>query len=105
MPGQSQEEILIDTPTVRVRILTLEKGSAIPWHHHTRVTDHTFCLEGEIEIHLREPEEILTLTPGEHHQIQPHRIHTIVNPTETPARYLLIQGVGEYDFVGAPENS
>ncbi len=104
MPGQSQTEILIDTSTVRVRILTLDKGNAIPWHHHTQVIDHTVCLEGEIEIHLQGPEETLTLTPGQRHQIQPKRIHTIVNPGEITARYLLIQGVGEYDFVAASEN-
>jgi quercetin dioxygenase-like cupin family protein len=105
MPGQSQTEILINTPTVRVRILTLEKGDTIPWHHHTRVTDHTVCLEGEIEIHLQGSEETLTLTPGERHQMLPGRIHTIVNPGEKTARYLLIQGVGEYDFVAASENA
>jgi quercetin dioxygenase-like cupin family protein len=105
MPGQSQTEILIDTPTVRVRILTLEKGDAIPWHHHTQVIDHTVCLEGAIEVHLQEPEETFTLNPGQHHQIPPKRTHTIVNPGETPARYLLIQGVGEYDFVAATENA
>lgn len=99
MPGQSHTQILIDTPTVRVRILTLEKGDVIPWHHHTQVIDHTVCLEGAIEIHLQGPEETLTLTPGNHHQIQPKRIHTIINPSEAPARYILIQGVGEYDFI------
>lgn len=105
MPGQSQEEIIIDTSNVRVRILTLDKNSAIPWHHHTQVTDHTVCLEGEIEVHLKEPDETLTLTPGQHHQIPPKRIHTIVNPGENPARYLLIQGIGEYDFIAAPGNA
>jgi len=90
---------------VRVRILTLEKDDAIPWHHHTQVIDHTVCLEGEIEIHLQGPEETLTLSPGMRHEVQPHRIHTIINPSEAPARYILIQGVGEYDFVAAPENT
>jgi quercetin dioxygenase-like cupin family protein len=99
MPGQSHEEILLSTPDVRVRILTLEKGDTIPWHIHTQVTDHTFCLEGEIEVHLRDPEESLTLAPGQHHEVLPNRPHTILNRQETPARYLLIQGVGAYDFV------
>jgi quercetin dioxygenase-like cupin family protein len=99
MPGQSGEEAIINTPDVRVRILTLEEGDAIPWHHHTMVTDHTFCLEGEIEVRFQEPKEKVTLTPGKRCEIQPNRIHTIVNPYETPAKYLLIQGVGDYDFV------
>jgi quercetin dioxygenase-like cupin family protein len=99
MPGQSHEETLLQTPDVRVRIMTLEKGDTIPWHTHTQVADHTVCLEGEIEVHLRDPEESLTLTPGKHHEVTPMRPHTLLNRGETPARYLLIQGVGAYDFV------
>jgi quercetin dioxygenase-like cupin family protein len=99
MPGQSKEEILLNTPDVRVRILTMEKGDTIPWHIHTLVTDHTFCLEGEIEVRLREPDEVLILAPGQHHKVVPKRPHTIVNLHEIPARYLLIQGVGSYDFI------
>ena len=101
MPGQSQEDTLLTTPDVQVRILTLESGDSIPWHHHTLVTDHTICLEGEIEVRLQEPEECFTLKPGQRHETPPNRIHTIVNQRDTPAKYLLIQGVGEYDFIRA----
>jgi len=99
MPGQSHEETLLQTPDVRVRIMTLEKGDVVPWHTHTQVTDHTVCLEGEIEVHLRDPEESLTLTPGQVHEVSPQRPHTLINQCDTPARYLLIQGVGAYDFI------
>jgi quercetin dioxygenase-like cupin family protein len=99
MPGQSHEETLLHTPDVRIRIMTLEKGNTIPWHIHTQVTDHTVCLEGEIEVHLRDPEDSLTLTPGQYHEIPAKRPHTLLNRGEASARYLLIQGVGAYDFV------
>ncbi len=104
MPGQSKEETIISTPEVRVRILTLEKDNVIKWHYHTNVTDNTFCLEGNIEVRFQEPEESLTLSPGDHCEVKPHRIHTVINLNETPSKYLLVQGVGKYDFVEVGKN-
>ncbi len=99
MPGQSKQEEIIMTPDVRVRIMTLEPEDEIKWHHHTNVTDNAFCLEGAIDIRLREPDETVTLTPGERHEVKPGRAHAVVNIGSYTSRYLLVQGVGAYDFV------
>jgi len=32
-----EEEVLIKTDRVRVRIMELEEGEALPWHHHSEV--------------------------------------------------------------------
>ena len=44
------EEILIKTDNVNVRILELEEGEELPWHHHSEVTDYIFALEGEVDV-------------------------------------------------------
>ncbi len=92
------EEILINTDNVSVRIVELEAGGALPWHHHSEVTDYVFALDGEIEIQLRSPEETVTLTPGKKWEVTTGRIHRVVNMCKRKTKYLLIQGVGKYDF-------
>ncbi len=92
------EEVLIKTDSVSVRILELEAGEALPWHHHSEVTDYIFALDGEIEIQLRSPEEKAALTPGKRYKVSTGRVHRAVNMCMRKTNYLLIQGVGKYDF-------
>ena len=81
-----------------MRILELEAGEALPWHHHSEVTDYVFALDGEIEIQLRSPDEKVALTPGERCEVSTGRGHRVVNLCQRKTKYLLIQGVGKYDF-------
>ena len=37
---------IVETPDVRVQILTLGSGQEVPWHSHTAVTDTFTCLGG-----------------------------------------------------------
>ncbi len=92
------EEVLIKTASVSVRILELEEGEALPWHHHSEVTDYVFALDGEIEIQLKSPGEKVALTPGERCEVSTGRVHRVVNMCQKKTKYLLIQGVGKYDF-------
>ena len=92
------EEVLIQTDNINVRILELEAGEALPWHYHSEVTDHVFALDGEIEIQLRSPDEKAVLTPGERCEVSTGRVHRVVNMCQKKTKYLLIQGVGKYDF-------
>ncbi len=95
----THEEILIQTENVRVRVMKLLPGEATPWHFHQQVTDHMVCLTGLIEVHLREPEAEYPLQPGQRCLVEVRRVHQVVNPsTEDGASYLLIQGIGRYDF-------
>jgi len=92
------EEVLIQTDNVSVRILELEAGGALPWHHHSEVTDYVFALNGEIEVQLKSPDEKVSLTPGQRCDVPTGRVHRVVNMCKRKTKYLLIQGVGKYDF-------
>ncbi len=92
------EEVLIKTDDVGVRILGLSAGEALPWHYHSEVTDFVFALDDQIEIQLRSPEEKVLLRPGQRYTISTGRVHRVVNPCGKNNNYLLIQGVGKYDF-------
>jgi len=93
-----ETENIIKTDTVRVRIMSLEPREIADWHYHTEVTDNIFCLTGMIVVRMKEPDEEDKLTPGKRCQIKVGRIHQLENLEDEEAAYLLIQGVGKYDF-------
>lgn len=84
---------------VLVREYVLDPGESIPWHHHTQVSDHYYSLEGAVLIETRAPDARRELNPGEAHIVLPPTAHHVSNSSDKPCRFLLIQGVGKYDFV------
>ncbi len=84
---------------VLVREYVLGPGELIPWHHHTLVTDHYYGLEGIVLIETRAPVTRRELNPGESAIVIPPAAHHVSNVSGKPCRFLLIQGVGEYDFI------
>ncbi|MBE0625173.1 MAG: cupin domain-containing protein [Burkholderiales bacterium] len=84
---------------VLVREYLLGAGEFVPWHHHTQVTDHYYCLEGTVLIETRAPAARRELHPGESATVTPPTAHHVSNTSGSPCRFLLIQGVGLYDFV------
>lgn len=84
---------------VQARIFTLAPGEAIPWHFHSAVTDWYFVLEGTLSIDTRAPADHQLLTVGVSYQIPPKTAHLIANRTNRDTRFLLVQGVGPYDFL------
>jgi quercetin dioxygenase-like cupin family protein len=97
-PRFDEVEWIARTDSVGVRVNTLGPGQATPWHFHTVVADDVFCLEAPVEIGLRGPDETVRLAPGQRQRIPAGRVHRVVNPAATPARYLLVQATGPYDF-------
>ena len=93
-----ESEVLAKTDQVRVRIMSLAPHEAADWHYHTEVTDNIFCLTGTIVVRQKEPDEETLLNPAQRCQIKPGRLHQLENVTDTEATYLLVQGVGKYDF-------
>ena len=95
-----REETILQTDDVRVRLIELAPGERAPLHHHTEVTDTMFGISGEILVRLQNPEEEALLTPGARCVVRPGRVHQVLNhrPDES-SQYLLIQGVGKYDFI------
>jgi quercetin dioxygenase-like cupin family protein len=92
------DEVLAEAPDLRVVLLTLGPGEAVPWHWHTAVSDEIFCLEGTLEVEARVPRERHVLAPGERCSVAPKRAHVVRNAGDGLCRYLIVQGGGAYDF-------
>jgi quercetin dioxygenase-like cupin family protein len=95
---KSIEPVVIGSD-VQARLFTLAPGDRIPWHYHKESTDHYFVLEGELTISTREPDEVRTFGVGTGHKIVPGSAHLITNGSTVDCRFLLLQGVGRYDWV------
>lgn len=84
---------------VLVREYMLDPGETIPWHRHSRVSDYYYGLEGTVVIETRAPAARHEVGPGGSAAVTPPTVHQVSNPTRAPCRFLLVQGVGAYDFV------
>ena len=71
----------------------------MPWHYHTNVHDTFYVVTGAIRIFLQRPKEEVRLTPGETYSVPPKRPHLVTNAGDASAVFLVLQGIGEYDFV------
>ena len=94
-------ETVVKGTDVQVRLFTLARGETIPWHFHRDSSDHYFVLEGVLSISTREPESTRTLFVGQTYKITPRTPHLIANGGEEDCRFLLVQGVGAYDWNAA----
>jgi quercetin dioxygenase-like cupin family protein len=83
---------------VQVRVFTLAHGDIIPWHYHRESTDHYFVLRGILTIETRDPDNRRVLTVGERYKILPGTTHRISNESASECQFLLVQGVGKYDW-------
>ena len=99
---QNQERgNVVKTADVQVRLFTLAPGETIPWHFHSDSSDHYFVLEGLLSISTREPTSTRTLSIGQTYRITPGTRHLIANGGDKDCRFLLVQGVGTYDWNAA----
>jgi quercetin dioxygenase-like cupin family protein len=94
------EAIAIGTD-VQARLFTLAPADVIPWHQHSESTDHYFVLRGALTIETRHPDARRELKIGERHQITPGTTHLISNRGAQDCEFLLVQGVGKYDWIKA----
>ena len=83
----------------RINELTISTTQRVPWHYHSKTKDTFYVLEGEITVYLREPKESKHLQPGEIYEVAPKRPHLVVNSGSSSATFLILQGIGEYDYV------
>ncbi|HMD64606.1 MAG TPA: cupin domain-containing protein [Stellaceae bacterium] len=84
---------------VQARLFTLAPGETIPWHFHSAVTDWYFVLEGALSIETKAPADHQLLAAGGTYRIPPKTAHLITNGSDADTRFLLVQGVGPYDFL------
>ena len=86
-------------PDFRITELQISPSQKVPWHCHSNVQDTVYVLEGQIGLFLREPKEEVRLGPGETYSVRPRRPHLVANGGDVSAIFLVLQGIGEYDYI------
>ncbi len=86
-------------PGFRISELQISATQKVPWHYHTHVQDTFYVISGELRLFLREPKEEIRLKPGETYSVAARRPHLVTNGGDESATFLVLQGIGEYDFV------
>ncbi len=94
-----RQQQLLRSSDVMVRALVLSPAETTSWHYHTVVDDIIVCLSGHIAVRLRTPNQPVTLIPGQRTTIPAGTVHQVANLDATDSEYLLIQGIGSYDFI------
>src|ERR1043166_10215836 len=88
-----------ERPGFRISELQLSPTQTVPWHYHTNISDTFYVLEGEMRLFLQQPKEEVRLKPGETFVAAPGRPHLVTNAGKTSLTFLIMQGIGEYDYV------
>jgi mannose-6-phosphate isomerase-like protein (cupin superfamily) len=83
------------------RIVEMQIGptQTIPWHYHTVARDMFYVLSGSIRVRMRDPEAQVVLASGESCAVAAGCPHSVENAGATSAVFLILQGIGEHDFV------
>ena len=88
-----------ERPGFRITELQISRDQSVPWHYHSTVQDTFYVLQGRIRIFLRDPKEDVRLGPAQTYSVAPRRPHLVTNDGDSSATFLVLQGVGEYDYV------
>lgn len=92
-------ELVAEGADLRVQVLTLARGQCVPWHYHSEITDSFVCLEGPMVVETRAPRTAYRLEPGQRCAVPAKTAHYVAGEAGGPCKFLIIQGVGVYDFV------
>ena len=90
---------IVKTDNVLVREMVLEKDASTEWHHHSEVADYFVCLTGVVQVETQTPDTTFTLHPGQTAEVKPPQVHRVINVYDDRSVYLLVQGIGKYDFI------
>ena len=88
-----------ERPGFRISELQISPSQKVPWHYHSNVQDTFYVIEGSLRLFLRNPKEQVRLGPGNTYTVAPRRPHLVTNGGDVSATFLVLQGIGEYDFV------
>jgi quercetin dioxygenase-like cupin family protein len=88
-----------ERPGFRISELQLSPTQTVPWHYHSNIADTFYVLEGEMRLFLQNPKEDVRLKPGETYTAVAGRPHLVTNAGKTSLTFLIMQGIGEYDYV------
>jgi mannose-6-phosphate isomerase-like protein (cupin superfamily) len=99
----SSRKIIAQGSDVHVKEFLFRPGEDIPWHHHSAVFDVFYCLAGtltvqRIDIASQQQLADLVIPTGESAKVVPGTAHRPVNQQHVDCRFLVVQGVGTYDY-------
>jgi len=86
-------------PGFHISELQLSPSQTVPWHFHTNIADTFYVLEGEMRLFLQNPKQEVRLKPGETYTAVAKRPHLVTNAGKTSLTFLVLQGMGDYDYV------
>lgn len=89
----------LERPGFRATEISLSASQTVPWHAHTHVSDTFYVLEGTMRLYLQSPKEHLVLNPGESFCVTKKRPHLVTNDGDASLTFLVLQGIGQYDYV------
>jgi quercetin dioxygenase-like cupin family protein len=92
-------ETVAEGADLRVSVLTLDRGQCVPWHYHSDIADSFVCLEGPMVVETRAPRNAHRLEPGQRCTVPAKTAHYVHGEADGPCKFLIVQGVGVYDFV------
>ena len=89
----------VQRPGFHISELQLSPTQTVPWHFHNNIADTFYVLEGEMRLFLQNPKEEVRLKPGDTYTAVAKRPHLVTNAGKTSLTFLVLQGMGEYDYV------
>jgi mannose-6-phosphate isomerase-like protein (cupin superfamily) len=87
-------------PGFRIAEMQISPTQGVPWHYHSEVQDTFYVISGKIRIATRDSDEEVCLGVGQTYAVRPGRPHRVTNAGDSSAVFLVLQGLGDYDFVG-----
>ena len=103
-PGLDVEQIAhhLQRPGFRISELQIGPAQQVPWHSHTNISDTFYVLADRIRVSLRDPVARIELGPGQSRgPVLPGRPHQVTNSGTGSATFLVLHGIGDYDFLPA----
>jgi quercetin dioxygenase-like cupin family protein len=88
-----------ERPGFRIGELQISPTQKVPWHFHNNIDDTFYVIEGSIRLFLQKPKEDIRLASGASYCVKAGRPHLVTNDGDTSATFLILQGIGEYDYV------
>ena len=86
-------------PGFRITELQISPTQKVPWHFHNNVQDTFYVIAGSLRIFLQQPKEEVRVAAGDTYAVPPRRPHLVTNGGDNSVTFLVLQGLGEYDFV------
>ncbi len=91
-------DMVMERDGLRVQVLTLAYGEAVPWHYHSTVSDIFVGVQGTTVVETRAPRARHVLGPGEHCVVPPMTAHEVTAKDDSGCRFTIVQGIGAHDF-------